>query len=911
MLPLHKSIARKWALVVLLAPALAAGAAEVRSASARGTQFVLVIDDSGSMKGDDGPAADPDRLAVFAARSLLTMLDDGDEATVVRLNAAREGQAPPPIEPLERNRAELDRLLALDGELARYAGSYTPCRTALGQVREALNRAWRQNVAQVVMFLTDGACTPAASEVPEVGGFLSGVRSHGDGLLRFYLLRFRGRPYSQELVQLARATGGQAIEVSGDDPTSLLEPFADALTRSQGYEAELLTPASPELAAHRGARRVRLLAVAPGEGPALGFSIADPRGRSPQQLGPVETGTHRYRDGDTYRYAALDYRPSDEPVTVRVTAAGERWKVVAVPEYRLFVEMTIHRGGCGGEEGGAVRHAVESGGTVCARVRLVNEQGRPVGRDAAGGDVRAAVRYGRGGEVRELPAEPLGELAEFEFQRTRMESGDHLFQPIVTLRMPGHDEPILIAGPQTSIQASTIEIRPSPGRFDFGALVPGDDAPPRDLVLDGNFPRSRGVLQVVNRDALPSCVTFTLGGSREGEPLPVTAGQRYPLAVRVAPYCGPRAIDRRFEPTLRLAFDGADGDLALPAVEMVADFRLDWQIAAPQAVELAIGAGEDVRVPLAIESNSSRPLEMVAFLEPEEERAAWPEDGLALGFAGGGEESELTLPPGGRAEALALALTSGPCCAGGDYRTAVEIGPADPAEYSGRLPEPLRVPVTVRVTEAGVWACWGARILWLLGILALVLLVLYLVSMVRNSSFFDRDLLAERLVPLRWDGYGAPQRWTRDGEEVRAMVRRALPLHRRALVWLQSNPFVFGLPGRRYQETVRLDLAAERGIDRSRIALLPDGDLYRRLEAEPEKHQGALFAQSQGQGGVVFFGVPQGGRLGGLTPARLAEWEPSTERKQRILRLKRKEQLVHSISDRERQEGAAAGWQVG
>lgn len=911
MLPLHHSIARKWAFAVLLAPALAAGAAEVRSASARGTQFVLVIDDSGSMKGDDGPAADPDRLAVFAARSLLTMLDDADEATVVRLNAARDGQAPPPIEPLARNRAELERRLALDGELARYAGGYTPCRAALAQVREALERAWRQNVAQVVMFLTDGACTPAASELPDVDGFLSGLRSQGDGLLRFYLLRFRGRPFSQELVRLATATGGQAIEVSADDPTSLLEPFADALTRSQGYEAELLTPSSPELAAHRGARRVRLLAVAPGEGPALGFSIADPRGRSPQQLGPVKAGTHRYRDGDTYRYAALDYRPAEEPVTVRVTGAGERWKVVAVPEYRLFVEMSIHRGECGGGEGGAVRHAVESGGTVCARVRLVNEQGRPVGRDAAGGDVRAAVRYGRGAEARELPAEPTGELAEFEFQRTRLESGDHLFQPIVSLRMPGHDEPITLAGPQTSIQASTIEIRPSPGRFDFGALVPGDDAPPQELVLAGNFPRSAGVLQVVNRDALPSCVTFTLGGSPEGRPLLVTAGQRYPLAAHVAPYCGPRSFDRRFEPTLRLAFDAADGELALPAVEVVADFRLDWRIAVPPALELAIEAGDDRRVPLAIEINASRPLALFAFLEPAEERAAWPEDGLALRFAGGGEESEVTLPPGGRAEALALALSSGTCCAAGDYRTVLAIGPADPAQYGGALPEPLRVPVSVRVTEAGVWACWGARILWLLAILALVLAVLYLLSMVRNSSFLDRDLLAEKLVPLRWDGYGAPQRWTRDGEEVRAMVRRAVPLPRRALVWLQSNPLVFGLPGRRYQETVELDLAPERGIDRSRVALIPDRDLYRRLEGEPEKNEGRLFAQSQGRGGLTFFGVPRGGRLGRLTPARLADWEPSSENRQRILRLRRKEQLIHSIPDRERQEGAAAGWQVG
>ncbi|HEX2253793.1 MAG TPA: vWA domain-containing protein [Thermoanaerobaculia bacterium] len=905
-----------WALLAALLPTLiprAAAAAEVRSASARGAQFVLVIDDSGSMKGDDGPAADPDRLSVFAARSLLSMLDPTDEATVVRLNAALEGDAPPPIEPLAHNRARLERLLANDGELARYEGSYTPCRTALAQVQEVLNRAWRQNVAQVVMFLTDGACTPSRSERPEVDGFVTGVRSHREGLLRFYLLRFRGRPFSNELLQLALATGGQAIEVSADDPTALLEPFADALTRSQGYEAELLTPEDPGLAAHRGARRVRLLAVAPGEGEPLAFSIADPRGRPPQRLGPPRTGTHRYAQGDTYRFAALDYRPGEDPVTVRVTGAGERWKVVAVPEYRLSVEMTLHRGECGGgADAATVRHAVESGGTVCATVRLVNEQGRPVARDAAGGTVEAAVRYGRGVDTESLPAEPVGELAEFQFQRSRLETGDHVFQPVVTMRVPGRDEVVTLAGNRTLIQASTLEIRPSRNRFELGMLRAGDDAPPQELSFTGNFPRTRGVLQVVNRGAVPSCITFTLGGRPEGQPLAIAAGQPYPLAAHVAPYCGPQSITRRFEPTLRLAFDGADGGLELPAVEVVTDLHLDWRIAAPQAVELAIRAGDDRRVPIALESNATRPMELVAFLEPTAERVDWPEDGLRLRFAGGGgDESALTLPPGGRAEPVGLALSSGSCCTGGDYRTVIDIGPADAGAYGGALPEPLRIPVRVQVAEAGLWACWGSRILWFLALLALVLAVLYVLSMIRRSSFLDRDLLADKLVPLRWDGYGSPQRWTRDGAEVRTLVRRALPIHRRAGAWIRANPLAFGLPWKEpYRETVELDLAPERGIDRSRVRLVADRHLRRRLASEPEPHAGRLFADAQG-GGVDFFGVPRGDRFGRLTPARLAEWGASSEPKQRILRLRRREQLIHSIPDREREEGAAAGWQVG
>src|SRR5690554_7327665 len=92
---------------------------ELASAQARSAQYIFVIDDSGSMSrqiSGEGPAADPDRLAVFAVRSTLSMLDAVDEATVVRLNGSNDGEEIVPIAPLKQNRKALEDKLSLKGD---------------------------------------------------------------------------------------------------------------------------------------------------------------------------------------------------------------------------------------------------------------------------------------------------------------------------------------------------------------------------------------------------------------------------------------------------------------------------------------------------------------------------------------------------------------------------------------------------------------------------------------------------------------------------------------------------------------------------------------------------------------------------------------------------------------------------
>src|SRR5690554_939280 len=362
-------------------------AAVQNSVRSRSAQFLIVVDDSGSMRvrTREGPAADPERLAIFATRSLLSMLDDRDEVSVLRLNGPREGESPMPIAPLAENRARLNAMLANDGPVAAYPGKLTPCASALEAVQNELNRARRPGTAQVVLFLTDGECNDSQINAER---YLSGVDSHRENLFQFYLLRWRGRVFSQYLVELARESGGSVGEVGADDPTDLLGPFANALSRSQGYSAHLLRPGTTTLPAHTGARRMRLLAVAPDQGTPLSINLNSPAGE-PRTLGASRTGLHQYEDGKRYRYVALDYEPGTAPITVQVTGGANSWRVVALPDYRLFVETRVQQGRCGEE--GEDTGFVEVGAGICVTIALVNEEGQTVSADVAGRGTEAAV----------------------------------------------------------------------------------------------------------------------------------------------------------------------------------------------------------------------------------------------------------------------------------------------------------------------------------------------------------------------------------------------------------------------------------------------------------------------------------------------------------------------------------------
>lgn len=907
------------AAIFLLSPSPSVAQSEVSSAEARAAQFVFVIDDSGSMRDTD-----PDRLAVFAVQSLVGMLDDRDEVSLVRLSGPQEGEEPPPLAPLGRNRPAIERLLALDGSLAGYDAKNTRCRSGLEATQRLLEAAYRPGVAQVVFFLTDGACMPA-DEQPPIDALLQGISSHREGLFQFYLLRFRGQEFTPSLADLAQRTDGQTIEVGGADPTAILHPFATALSRSQGYEAYLLTPGEARLAAHRGAERVRLLAVAPGPGPELAFSIRDRQGNAPATLGRARAGTHRYGSGRVFRFAALDYRPGAEPVTVGVQGAPGGWKVVALPEYRLQVRLGVHQGTCE-SLGPPVRFGVGTGETVCVVTELLNAAGQVVGGEVTGGELKAGVRIRRpdqpGTAAAEMAANPLsGDQARFGLLRSNLPQGDYEIQPFVALSLSSGDTVRLRGRPMT-LEVSSMTIETEPRRLGFGALVPGATAN-ENVVFKGTFPEAQGKWELRDRDRVPACVSVELGGVPEGGEQKIVAGQGLNFALRVAPYCGPRSFQQKFDTAVRLTLQTPKGGrtVALPLT-----FSLDYRLRTPAALTLRVRGGKLADVQLPVEGNFQGPVQLRAVLaRPGEEDMPWPDDreDLVVGFAEGEKRVlrgkrgapllEHDFTAGAGAAPLRLRALPHRCCAGGTYETRIGVVPAanQPLPPGAARLDPIVIPVRVEVEPAGVWACYGVRALWALALLLALLLALYVYNMFRNSSFLRAEDVAGRLQPLVWTGYGDTVEQRNTKAEVLRLAHAGLPLGARMLNWLRANPLRFGLPGGRYQETVELFLQPHRDVARSQISLVPERDLEKRLASEPESFGGRLFATAAG--GVTFLGVPDNsGRISrlinqnGFIPGGTAE-----AARPRAVKLRRAK-LLKRLEDWESyQEDAAAGWQVG
>lgn len=895
----------------------------VRAEPDTGAQFVFVIDDSRSMsQATDGfPAADPDRLAIFAVRSLVTMLDEEDEVSVVRLNGAVEGDEPLALNPLALNRAPLEELLSDGAPLAGYRGRFTPCQSALDRVGRLLDEAHRPGVAQVVLLLTDGQCNQGSVDP---GAFLASLKSHQEELFQFYLLHFRGRPSNSVLADLAELSGGQAIEVGGEDPTSLLEPFADALSRSQGYEADVLTPRRMRLAPHFGARRMRLLAVAGGEGPALGFDLRERLGGIPRgaEAAP-RTGTHRYGSGEIYRFAALDYLPGRSEVDVRVTGAGDGWKVVAVPEYRLYVRMVNHRGTCA-DPGEALDQTVDVGQSVCTAISLVDETGRVIsGRLVERLD--ATLRVGRQDlssyEAKVFHANHRGDRAEFVFEHAPLPRGVWSLKPTMRLRLSSDRRTRVLPSRYQTLQAVTVNVSVDPREIDFGALVPGDITVGEVLRFAGEFPATRGRLEVIDRSTVPTCVQFVLGDAPEGKAVPIVSGQGHSLSLRVAPYCGPESFDRQFVAQLRIALDRSQGR-DLPGQSITVRWGLDYRLEVPETLVMSLRAGESGHLEVPLGGNWTRPQDF--------------ETTVTDGTSGAGLPAQLTVRPKASDEGthrldtgdvagnpLRLKIAATPCCSAGTYETYLQLKPvADSTGFamaSAVPPRPIEIPIRVEVEGAGLWACRGSLIFKGLLWAGLVLLLLFVASMFRNSVFLSREHLAASLVPLRWDPYGTAVRHGRVQEEVLAVVRRGMPLTRRILAWLRANPLIFGLPGRKYRETIELWLQPERRIDRSRLELVAQREHLESLQNASPVGGGRLFARASGGRGQLFYALPKPrGVLGRLVPEQLVDafLHGDDEReelsaKPKVLRLRKRQRLIHAIPEREREEGRAAGWQLG
>lgn len=878
-------------------PAAAVAQSEFSSQQAHVAQYVFVVDDSGSMRISDRglPPADIDRLAVFAVRATLSMLDDRDEATVIRLNGPTTAA---PIAPLSDNRARLEGDLRLNGVLAQYGGRNTYCERALDAAKQALNAAQRPGVAQVVMFLTDGRC----EDNPTVRGFLDGLASHKEGLFSFYLLRFKGRDFSPALADLAKATEGEVLETSATDPTAILFPFASALTRSQGYEAYLLDPRSSQLDAHRGARRVRLLAVAPGTGAAIDFRI-DPvaKGEAPKRVGGTKAGSHRYEQGRTFRYAALDYRPGTVPVKIAAANAGSDWKIVAVPEYRLFADLSAYQGACSAR-GPKVLH-VEVGETVCVRVRLVNEDGHVVPTDIAGIGSQAEVSYQAPGSAAptKLAAEREGDAASFLLEFAKLDGGFHVFQPRIRVAVPGRKgETITIAGASKTLQVTSTTARAEPSTLDFGTVVPGRKLH-KKITLHGNFTPTSGTLKVQNREDVPECLRFELSGKAAGVKQALSPGQEYQVSVLVDPYCGPTSLNRAVNPTLQIEFEGSHATQVVPTVTVPLKLKLDSRISAPPELNVRVRAGRTEAVSFGLVGNFESPLQVAALLPAADRHAIWPnprhlelalldeknqpirKDGdLAL-------STTARFEPGGTDDPVRIRIRARACCDAGAYATTVLL---KPAHGKG-----ITVPLKITVEAASAWECWGGRVLGsLLGLLALLLL-LYLYNIYRKTHVWSRKRLHSRLTLLEWSGrYADPA--PNSASEVRKFIKRRLSRGDRVKAWLRANPLKLGLPGTpHYREVLRLSLNEPRNSMIRVVSEETVRNLHRKLDPSPYVYYQA------GTSNGLFFMPSEDGHIGATKVEGLREFfDAEDPRPVNHLKL---------VFEDDKSDGEWAGWEIG
>lgn len=863
------------------------------SIEARDAQFVFVIDDSGSMRQND-----PDRLAVFAVRSLLSMLDDRDQVSIVRLNAADDGERVLPPRPLREVRADMERLLALDGPLASYSAQKTPCGTALEAVKRALNPIQRPGVAQVVLFLTDGKCEPRSGPPFQVDTFLSGLRSHEAELFQFYLLRFPRTAFSAGLKRLAERTGGEMLEAAADQPTEILHMFATALSRSQGYEATLVDPLDPRVAAHFGARRVRLLAMAPGAGPPLGLEV-DPAEAGIRRM---PAGVHRFGDGRVYRYAAASYPPVGRPVTVRVSGS-DSWRLVALPEYRLSLVSELRSGAC--DAGGRpLSQSVEIGEDVCFEMRLENEERQTVGTDVTSGRMEAEVLYSAPGQAaaRPLPATQTGERATFRLQRSNLDKGDHIFEPFLRLHPAAGGNPVTLRGASRTLQVVSLVIAPQPPELDLETVFPGE-LRRISLRFDGTFPRTPGRLEM-DRSGVPDCLRIALGEAAEGELTEIAPEQPYLFTFELPADC-PLGPGGAFRTSLSLTFP-EQPDLRPVSIPLA--FLLDTSVKSLPTLDFEVTAGAAADRALELEGGDR------SFEASLELSGPWPEDDLELGFVDPEKPEELLREDGGRPlesriltytspESLRLRARPKRCCRSGIYKGRMRLEPQGGGQ-------PITMPIEVRVGD-DFWLCWGPRIAGVVTGLLFFLLSMYVGNMFLHSQFLQPAQLSAQLVPLRWNAFGGVEAHRKAQFEVESLVRRGLGRRQRVLAWLKANPLVFGLPGGRYEETVELHLEPHRDVDRSQVRLVPEYGLRERLQREPEQGAGRLFASAWG--GLSFFAVyGRRYRLGRLVPKRLLDRAAAGEDPEpSMVMVRGNEQLVQPVAEDRRQEGRIAGWQVG
>jgi hypothetical protein len=690
-------------------------------------QYLIVIDDSGSMDGSD-----PDRLVMLASLAFAASLGDADQVMIVGLNELANGDrdalrfAAPRELLAERDAAEGERTLAGPAfeRMARHRGP-TPCKRALERAAEILGSVAAAGAPQTLLMLTDGACS---EPIEPAATWLAKLDSHTSNRFRFALLSktAAGERIDPVLAEYARATGWTADPNVSFDARSLLRAFAEVLSFSRGLRYDDGGRIGQERS-FAGVREVRVLAVSTD-------------GRAPISLARVVDGEaeQALTAGPTFKHARYGW-------SLRVAKAGAQAQafslrspdpgveVLVIPSYgALAVEAVV--GPCeSGAPSWTRERAVRSGQPACAWARLIGDRGETIHpRDSfafelelcedAACTTASAMQPDTDGTFNAQ----LGIMPEGRSDRWFRARGGSLAQPITIQRgiqavAFGITSVARADAPEQPIDALELGVLPqalpSVVTLEFtGAFPDGGEAEVRCEVggdIGENNPMS-GDLACLRCAATPSTVALQ-------DPFTVQ------LEVSATSLCPLVSEQLRLE-SLAVALDliveakGAAQKVGTRRIPVRA--TLQHAVVSPQTAEVTGGEKAEATLQFPGPVNAALELELV----PDDELP----DGLEVALTQ--TDLRLTGEPGNIAE-VGITMTASDCCAAGSYSFVLHVRDASGGPR-------LAIPVTINVSKPSFWVCPGKAIAkWTALALALGLLAWLVRGFTSPAKFGDTAVL--------------------------------------------------------------------------------------------------------------------------------------------------------------------------
>ncbi|KIG12687.1 hypothetical protein DB30_01124 [Enhygromyxa salina] len=697
-------------------------------------QYLVVIDDSGSMDGSD-----PDRLVMLASLALTATLSDADQIMIVGLNELANGETTSarfvsPRELLaERDGGEGQRALASAAleRMAQHQGA-TPCKQALDRAATILESVAAAGAPQTLLMLTDGACT---GPIDPAQTWLGRLRSHTAGQFRFALLskKQRGERIDPALVAYAAATGWTTDPNISFDARTLLRAFAEVLSFSRGLRFD--DGGRVGLArSFAGAHEVRVLAVST-------------EGRAPISLAFTDASMDSREDplagGPTFKHAEFGWSlrvaksaAHELPFAVRSPDAGV--ELLIIPSYgALQIEAVV--GPCGDQPPPLPwtrERAVRSGQPACAWARLVGDRGETIHPNHSFGfelelcqdaacTTPSAMQPDQDGSFNAQ----LGIMPEGRSERWFRARGGALATPLMAQRgiqavAFGITAVARAAEPDTPIEGIELGVLPQ--------------ALPQVITLElsGSFPdgAEANVRCEIAGDAGQTNLLAGELACLRCVPTPAVVALQDPFTLQVeiqASSSCPMISDKLGElpVALDLSITPTDPASKIGARRVPIRALLRHAIIEPQTAQVTGGqAGETtLRFPSPVNAN------VELSLEPNGPLADDVAKDLAVTLAQ--TTLRLTSEPGGVAE-VGVSLTATDCCSAGDYPFTLHV-----RDTAGG-PQ-LDIPVTVSVLAPSFWVCPGKTILkWTLVALGIGLLIWLIRGFTSPAKFAQTAVLA-------------------------------------------------------------------------------------------------------------------------------------------------------------------------